>query len=670
MRRNRTTALLLALVFALGLTAGAASYTVVPGDVLWKIAEKFGTDYKTLAAYNGIENPNLIFPGQIIKWDEAAPAPVPTPEPEPEPEPEPIPEPEPEPEPAGMKAGTYTAKSSGMWGDIPVTVTVSETAITAITVGSNIETPGLRDWPVSLIPDEIIEHQSVAVDTVTGATFTSMGIIRAVTGCLTQAGADMAVFGKVPEKAKATDITRTADVIIVGGGGAGLAAACSATEQGASVILIEKMGTLGGNSIVSGGIYNAADPAEQEPLGIEDSPAFHAQQTWEGGDKIANKELVDMLCNSALDGLNWLKGMGMEFKPGVTQGVGSLYRRTHSAVMPNGTGYIKTFLGTLDSRGALSEIMTDTTGKSLIVENGRVVGVNALGKDGNKVTLKANKGVIIATGGFAGNVDLRVEYCQGEKWPDLGAGLITSNMPGVTGDGIFMARDIGAALVDMEQIQLLQVCNPWTGVTSDVLTGGVDTCVYVNQEGNRFVREDGRRDVISAAILKQTDGRMYTIHNFTLVDNPDTFKALGGRTVTELIGEGKYGFVSGATLEELAQKLDVPYENLKASIDAYNAHVEAGDAVDEFGRELLTTALEGGPWYAYPRAPAAHHTMGGIKIDVSTHVIGTDGAVIPGLYAAGEVTGGIHGGNRLGGNAIVDFTVFGRIAGKSAASGK
>ena len=217
---------------------------------------------------------------------------------------------------------------------------------------------------------------------------------------------------------------------------------------------------------------------------------------------------------------------------------------------------------------------------------------------------------------------------------------------------------------------MLQVCNPWTGVTSDVITGGVDACIYVNQEGNRFVREDGRRDVISAAILAQTGGRMYTIHNYTVVDDPDTYRCLGGRTVSSLIEEGRYGFVKADTLEELAEKINVPYENLKASLDTYNEHVKNGDSVDEFGRELLTTALEGGPWYAYPRAPAAHHTMGGVKINTDAHVIGTSGDPIPGLYAAGEVTGGIHGGNRLGGNAIVDFTVFGRIAGQSVVEGK
>ncbi len=454
------------------------------------------------------------------------------------------------------------------------------------------------------MPERIIEKQSLAVDTVTGATATSRAILAAVEDCAVQAGGDLTALKAALPDEPAADVEKTADVIIVGGGGAGLAAAVAATDAGASVILIEKTGFLGGNSVVSGGIYNCPDPELQEPEGIEDSVELFIKQTWEGGDKVADIDLVTTLCSNAYDGLVWLEGMGMEFRNNITQGVGSLYRRTHTSVLPNGTGFIKTFRDNLAGKGDVCEILMEVTGKSLIKDDsGRIVGVIAEGKDGNTVKLNATKGVILTTGGFAGNVEMRQQYCEGEKWPDLGPSLITSNMPAIQGDGIVMAEAIGAALVDMDQIQLLQVCNPWTGVTSDVIVGGVDACVYVNQEGQRFVREDGRRDVISAAILRQTNGRMYTIHNFTVIDNPDTFKALGGRTISELINEGKYGFVKADTLEELAALIDVPYDALQATLDTYNAHVRNGDSVDEFGRELLTTVLEGGPWYAYPRAP-------------------------------------------------------------------
>lgn len=569
---------------------------------------------------------------------------------------------------AAYTPGAYTASARGMWGMVPVTVTVSDSAIESVEVGDNIETAGLRDWPTDIIPAAIVGGQTLAVDTVTGATMTSRAILAAAEDCLAQAGADIAALKTAPEKTPAADAALTADIVIIGGGGAGLAAACSATELGASVIVIEKMGTLGGNSMVCGGIYNAPDPDEQGPLGIEDSPEFYAQQTWEGGDMIANKDLVDVMCHNALDGLNWMKSMGLEFKPGVGQGTGALYQRTHYAVLPNGTGYIKAFTETLKSRGDLCRIMTDTTGTGLIVENGRVVGVNAAGKDGNAVTLTASKGVIVATGGFAGNAEMRVEYCQGEKWPDLGPSLITSNMPGVTGDGIRMCRDAGANLVDIEQIQLLPVCNPTTGSTSDHYNAsGVQAYVLINKEGVRFVAEDGRRDVISKTLLAQTDGVAYLLMSADSITDPAAQTVAGGRSIADMVETGDSGWLSADTLEEMAVKMGVPADALIGTIDDFNAHVETGEA-DAFGRLLFNYKFEAGPWYAYPRAPAAHYTMGGVEIDIQARVLGTDGKIIPGLYAAGEVTGGIHGGNRLGGNGIVDFVVFGRIAGTTAAS--
>ncbi|MED9820642.1 MAG: flavocytochrome c [Christensenellales bacterium] len=568
---------------------------------------------------------------------------------------------------ANYTAGTYEGTARGMGGNVTVSVTFTQDAIESVTVlDASKETPGVSNPAIESIPAAIVEAQSIGVDAVTGVTMTSRAILNAVAECVKQAGGDVEALKVAPQKEIPADETLTADVIVVGGGGAGLAAAVSASNEGASVIVIEKTGFLGGNSIVCGGIYNCPDPELQEPLGIEDSVEFFTQQTWEGGDKVADLELVKVMCENALDGLHWLEEMGCEFDGTIIQGAGALYRRTHPCVLPNGTGLIKAFTDTIATRDNI-QIVMETAGKHLIVEDGKVVGVEAEGRYGNKVTLRANKGVVIATGGFAGNVEMRQKYCEGEKWPDLGRGLITSNMPAITGDGIRMAEEAGAALVDMDQLQLLHICNPWTGTTSDIVTTAVDDCIFVNKEGNRFVREDGRRDVISKAILAQTDGVMYIVHNHLTVEDPKTHKTLGGRTFADYEEEGLFGYCSADTLEELAEKMGVPYENLKNSIDTYNAHVKAGDSVDELGRELLTTALEEGPWYAYPRAPAAHHTMGGIKIDTEARVLNAEGTPIEGLFAAGEVTGGIHGGNRLGGNAVVDFTVFGRIAGASAA---
>ena len=365
------------------------------------------------------------------------------------------------------------------------------------------------------------------------------------------------------------------------------------------------------------------------------------------------------MCSNAYDGLVWLKELGVPFENFITQGAGSLYRRTHGSTEPNGTGFISAYVKNLSEKTDLCEIMMNTKGIDLIVDGNKVVGVNAVDKDGNDIVLKANKNVILATGGFAGNVELRQKYCEGQKWPNLGTSVLTTNVKGVAGDGIIMAEKVGAGFVDMEHIQLLHLGNPKTGS----IAGGVlnkirsaDEVIFVNKEGNRFIREDGRRDVICKAILEQTDGVMYIIHNGDNID-PESDE------IKNMVKEGTV--LRGETIEELAKQIGADPVNLQKSLDNYNACVDAG--VDtETGRELLSCKIEKGPYFATPRVPSAHHTMGGVRIDKECRVLGEDGTPIEGLIAAGEITGGIHGANRVGGNAAVDTVVFGRIAGETA----
>lgn len=602
-----------------------------------------------------------------------------------------------------LHAGVYTATVTAMHGPMTVEVTVSEDAITGINVVDQVETPGVTDPVFEKIPAAILENQTTGVDTITGATISSNALIAAVKDCLQQAGDEAGAFSVPLEKVPAEDIELTADVIIVGGGGAGLAAAVGASDEGASVILIEKTGFLGGNSIVAGGIYNCPDPDLQdyavfsgdpdslvedalaeEPVSDEhaelqaavkeefeayqasdktlfDSANWFALQTWNGGDKVGTLSMVKVLAENAYPALEWLESMGMEFDDAVTTGAGSLYPRTHSALTPNGTGYIDAFESALEGREGVT-ILMDTTGESLILDGEKVVGVNATGKDGNAVTLHANNGVILATGGFAGNVELRQKYCEGEKWPDLSAAVNTSNMPGVTGDGIFMAEDAGAELVNMDQIQLLPFCDPQTGATYNIAS----TDCFINLEGKRFVREDGRRDEMSKAIIEQTDGMMFIVNS---TDDPSTRYSLGKKSVQYYVDNGLYGYMLDTTLEGLAEQMGVPVDTFVQTIADFNAHVESGEK-DEFGRVTYNTKIEGKYYFAYPRKPAVHHTMGGVRIDEETHALRADGSVIEGLYCAGEITGVIHGANRLGGNAIVDFCVFGRIAGNNAAKGE
>ena len=610
---------------------------------------------------------------------------------------------------ASYTPGTYSAEVNAMHGPLEVEVTFSEDAILDINVVNHVETPGVGDAAVDKIPQAIVDNQSLMVDAVTGVTITSASIKMAVEDCVLQAGGDVDLLKETPLKpADEVSGENTADVVIVGGGGAGLSAAVAATKAGASVIMIEKTGFLGGNSIVAGGIYNAPDASLQdyhfeersesletliqdaiaeEPVSDEhaelietvkaeydaylesdktlfDSTNWFALQTWNGGDKVAELDIVKIMAGRSLEALQWMESMGMEFTPAIHHGGGSLYPRTHSAVLPNGSGYIKAFVSQLADADNYTEYM-NTTAVGLVMDGDRVVGVEAVDKDGNALTFTANNGVILATGGFAGNVELRQEYCEGEKWPDLGAGVPTSNMPGVTGDGIFFARDAGAELVNMDQIQLLPYCNPTTGATYDIISSA--GAIFVNKEGERFVREDGRRDVMSKAIIAQTDGLMYMVSSSQGRDAAD-ISALGGQPLQYYLDNNYGGYVWGDTVEELAEKLDLPADVLQATLDTYNENA-ANNVEDEFGRVSYSGTLEA-PYFAMPRKPAVHHTMGGVSIDELTHALKADGTPVPGLYCAGEITGVVHGANRLGGNAIVDFVVFGQIAGEQAAKGE
>ena len=607
-----------------------------------------------------------------------------------------------------FKPGTYSGEAYGNISTIKVDVTVSDSKIEAINITSQGETPLLYEAARDGVISQILDGQTLAIEAVTGASVTSNAIVAAVSDALSESGCDLSALQTVKEKeeTKKQHEDKQTDVIVIGGGGAGLVAAISAAEQGADVIVLEKAPFLGGNLAVFGGIYNTPDQELQskvemsdavkanleaalnaEPVnethaeaiaqvkadyeqwqkdgavGLFDSAAWYSLQTWNSGDKVANKDLVDLMCENAYEGYQWLVDLGVEFQDKVTQGAGSLYQRTHGAIKPNGSGFILAYEETL-SKYENVEIMMETSGKSLIVDdNGQVVGVEAEDADGNTYTINADRGVVLATGGFAGNVELRQEYCEGEKWQDLGQSVMTTNLKAVTGDGIIMAREIGANLIDMEQIQLLHLGNPFNGSTKGVIPSkgrNSDEVIFVNANGERFVAEDGRRDVICNAILQQPGAFYWMINDAKNVNLEDSL-------IAEYI-KGGY-MVMADTLEELAGLIEVDPQTLVNTVNQYNEAVATG--VDELtGRTLLVATIDEGPYFAAKRVPSAHHTMGGVEIDELTHVLDTDGEWIKGLYAAGEVTGGIHGGNRVGGNAVDDTVVFGRIAGNNAASGK
>lgn len=622
-----------------------------------------------------------------------------------------------------MTPGTYEGTAQGQNGTVTVEVTVTADKIEKIEVTSQMETPGIGapltengnegDTPVAVLPARMVENQTWTVDSVSGATITSYALRNAVKDALTKAGA-VADEWKAEEPKTTADFTeKTYDVVIVGGGGAGLAAAISAKQQGAQTVLVlEKCGAVGGDTLVCGAIYNCPDEELQSKATLSDakkaqieavlakpttteeekelqdtvtaewkayqesgrtdifdSDAWYTLQTFDGGDRVADLSLVKVLCNNAKDGYDWIKSLGMEFHDTIGQGAGSLWERTHTSTMNMGTGFISTYVNTLKAMDGV-DIMTSTTGNELVVDaNGAVTGVKAKDVDGNEYTFTATKGVILATGGFAANGKMISEYNTSDKWAatDLSKVKTTNRYACSQGDGITMALAAGADLSQMEQIQLLYLGNVKDGQLTKYpprVVNGTDQEIFINKEGKRFVQEDGRRDTICLAVLQQTDSMFYFLESAdgNYVD-VDTAVSADGFSLRYLEEQGYV--VIAATLDEMATKLGMDADTLKATVDSFNASVEAGEDKDGFGRTLFSVQLTKGPWVATPRTACLHHTMGGVHIDTSCRVLNKDGNAIKGLYAAGEITGGIHGANRLGGNAVVDTVVFGKLAGET-----
>lgn len=598
--------------------------------------------------------------------------------------------------------GTYTAQAQGNNGPVTVSVTFSADAITEVAVTEHAETPGLSDRPIEEIPAAIVAHQSLGVDTISGATNTSNAILTAVADCVAQAGGDAEALKAVEvEAAPVEDIEATYDVVVVGGGGAGLTAAITAAQQGAEVILIEKAGALGGNTLIAGQGFNASDPERQantemsEALITElksyleldpadfgafaevletvkaqineylasgsttlfDSPELHMLHTYMGGKRTGldgtviepDLELARTFATNALSALEWAESIGAEWNDTTSTILGAMWPRSHGL----SNGNIITILTDAATAEGV-EILTDTRGNELIVEDGRVAGVKATTSAGANVTLHANSGVVLATGGFSANAPMVAEY--NNYWPGLSDTMPSTNAPTITGDGIIMAQEVGADLTGMGFAQLMPSSHPVDGSLFSGIWGSAETQVFVNKEGKRYVNEYAERDVLSKAALEQTDGIFYIICDNKIAKNADVegMEAAGNVVVAD-------------TFEELAEKLEIPVDTFVAEIERYNSFVDA-QKDDDFGKPLFGEKIDEAPFVATPRSPALHHTMGGVKIDTDTHVLSTEGTPIPGLYAAGEVTGGLHAGNRLGGNAMTDFLVFGRIAGENAAN--
>ena len=602
----------------------------------------------------------------------------------------------------GCSAGkTYTGEAYGHDKENPVkvTLTIKDKTITKVEVDASHETNGIGSKAAETMPGAIVAANSLDVDGVSGATQTSKAIIEAATAALKQAGLEPSdLVSKNTSTTKAKDIEETVDVVVVGAGGAGMTAAITATDAGKKVIVVESQPIAGGNSVRSTGGMNAAktpyqdknefkeaagvektlataaekfadnatitalaatvksqwDAYQANPQGYFDSVELMELDTMIGGKGKNNPELVKALAENSADAIEWLASIGAEVKNVGAFG-GASVKRIHRPVNADGKvtavgAYIVPILEkNLQDRNV--QFLFDTTANEIIMKDGKAVGIKATGKDGHKVTINA-KSVVIATGGFGANAEMVEKYK-----PEL-KGFATTNAEGAQGQGIDMATAVGAATVDMDQIQIHPTVHIEEDGNAHLITEGLrgDGAILVNAEGKRFYDEVSTRDKVSAAIIAQPEKSAWLIVDQSMVDKSAV-----------IAGYIKSGYtVTGATYEELAKAMGVDEATFTSTMNTWNQAVEAkSDA--EFGRTSFANPLTTAPYYAIKITPAVHHTMGGIVINPKAEVLNEKGEAISGLYAAGEVTGGVHGANRLGGNAVADFVVFGRISGQSAA---
>ncbi len=459
--------------------------------------------------------------------------------------------------------------------------------------------------------------------------------------------------------AKESDIKwdETYNVVVIGAGGAGLAAAVTAKEAGAKkVVVIEKMAFPGGNTIRAGGGINAAIKADYEKAGITDSPELHAKQTLAAGDGRGDPKLVNQLTAKAPESVQWLKDHGVKFQDNIYQIYGGLYKRARNPIGPRGGAYIKALVENCKKLDI--PIMLNTQVLEVVREkqlSGKVLGVKVKQKDGKVLYIRATNAVVAAGGGFAASD--RLSALHDPRMEKLG----TTNHPGATGDLLIDLIDIGADTRGLDYIQ----CIPGNvkGEThAPNLFTHVDRFIFVNLDGKRFINEDARRDVLRDAMLDQPEAIAWTI-----VD-ADGFEEQKNSKGPENEAARKAGTLYiGDSIEDLAKKTNIPVEELKKSFEQYNTAVDTKK--DPMGRAptVLVNKLAKAPFYAGRVTMQRHHTMGGVVINEKAQVIDRHGNVIPGLYAAGEVTGGIHGTNRVGGNAMADIFTYGRIAGENAA---
>lgn len=564
---------------------------------------------------------------------------------------------------AAVSAAPVTTQGTGVGkhGDVTVAVTFDSGKIKDIKIVKQQENPVLAAKVFTDLKQHVIDTNSVQLDAISGATFSSKGFLDAVADAAKKAGVTLSKADKkaIKKVVKTLPKESTYDVVVIGAGGAGFSAAIEAKNAGANVVLLEKMPAVGGNSLISGAEMNAAKNWVQPKLGInDDSPEMHAEDTYKGGDMKGDMNVIKVMTHNALDAAKWCRDyLGVRFEDDNLFFFGGHSRKR--ALIPvghTGTEFITKFQAKADELGI--PVITNMKAEELIKDkSGRVVGVKAT-MNGASYTFNAKGGVVLATGGFGANPEMVKKYN-----PKIDERFKTTDAPGTTGEALYMAERAGAQLVNMGYIQTYPICDPISGVIELIADARFDGAIMLNQEGKRFVEELQRRDVLSEAILKQTGGYCWVLWNDKIGSISNTVK----EHPTEYEAFTKQGIM--ATCDDLKCVADftkIPFDSLKGTVNRVSSMTGKGNDKDFNHRSGLVDMTQG-KYYVIKAVPSVHHTMGGVRINEKAQALTAEGKAIPGLWAAGEVTGVTHGTNRLGGNAYTDIIVFGRIAGKAAA---
>ena len=608
--------------------------------------------------------------------------------------------------------GVYRATALGYMDPITVEVEVSENRIERVEVVQHNETTGLATPAIVGVPAQIVQYQTLNVDVVVGATVTRMAIISAVMDAVSQAGASPAQLMTAIPRPRAQPVTREVDVVVVGGGGAGIATAITALQEGArSVVLVERTTALGGNTLAAGAgfaAWNAVVPEwlsrQQAVPGQEatlrsflamnpatfspgfrealitlqgqiqtylagdtrmqfDSVEFHIVQTYvasirtdlEGNRVYSVYDFVRILAGESGAAVHWVQSVGGRFgqtvrgqpQHALAEPVGSMWRRGMGPAEHNYTSWFEPLGETFRRLGG--EIMFSTHADSLIIEGGEVRGINATNLvNRSPVTIRA-RSVVLATGGFAANRQMIAEF--NNFWETFDPSVGTTNVNSAQGDGIRMAMAAGAGVTQMGIAQLMPIGFIGTGALA---TGHGNNIMYVGPDGRRFVNETSERDTLVRAAFG-VGGVFFEIRR----QQDEVHNQL------RHVGDGTGRVYASATLEDLARQIGVPPAALVDEVARFN--VMATNLHDpDFGRTVFHNTITG-PYMVRVLSPSTHYTNGGLTTDLYARVLHTNGSVIPNLWAAGEIMGGIHGGNRIGGNAVAEAFVFGRIAGRGAA---